>query len=65
MVPTKQQIKEKKQSLAREVEDIIDHLENVLHEASCDFMYTHDLQAGIERLREWTLIEEDGENYYT
>lgn len=64
MIHTKKQIKEKKESLSLEVEDIIDHLEHILHEARCDFMYTSDLESAISKLKEWTMINEDGEDYY-
>lgn len=61
---TKEKIKNKKESLNKKVKKIIDDIENVLCEAENKFMYTEDLNAAIERLREWILIEEDGEDYY-
>ena len=61
---TKEKIKNKKDILNKKVVKIIEQLEDVLYDADNKFMYTEDLNAAIERLREWILIKEDGEDYY-
>ena len=56
--------KMKKELLNKKVCKIIDQLENILHESERNFLYTEDLRAAIDRLSDWTLIKEDGKDYY-